>query len=287
MPRERGKIELSLFPFLNILFSLIGVLILYIFVILVMGRASGRASVQAGVVRGRAAARNETRELEAMRKKSQDLEAARQAKGRRLERLESERDQLAQILELRSRQVLSTAAGTSSLGVPIGAPVRKEWRMIKADKETGDNRKTPILVRIDFERFTVYDFDARGELTRKTEYPAIGAPRPSLPNGSDKRVTRSVGRSPESAPEPGPDPRFIAFLDGVKNAQRDRYVLFLVGPDGIEQFRRIMAFCAARYTTLFSQRVPRNPRPAEIFDIGYEPFSSDWLLIRRARDQTR
>src|SRR5947209_6521511 len=102
MARPRGKVELSLFPFLNILFSLIGVLIVYIFVVLVMGRAGGRASVQAGVVRGREAVLVEDRELDAIRKRKADLEERFNRQNQEFRRLQNEQEQLAQLLELRS-----------------------------------------------------------------------------------------------------------------------------------------------------------------------------------------
>jgi hypothetical protein len=284
MARERGKVELSLFPFLNILFSLIGVLILYIFVVLVLGRAGGRASIQAGLVRGRAAARDETRELDAVSKKRMELAAAHERKTRELERLESEKEQLTQLLELRTRQELMPAAGTSTVGVPIGAPVPKEWRMIPADKGSGDNRKTPILVRISAERFTVYDFDAKGALSRTREFPAIGSPQTARPSTPKTRGPKRGGQAAGTGPLPEPDPRFVAFLDGLNRPPRDRYALFLIGPDGIEQFGRIKDFCDQNYPTLASKSLPKNPRPADIFDLGFEPFSNDWLLVRKARN---
>src|SRR4051812_13951175 len=128
MPRTRGKIELSLFPFLNILFSLIGVLILYIFVVLVMGRGNGRASVQAGlhdaglgpgVGGGKARGKGDAgRLLKDMQEKKAGLQEQLDQKTRELQQLHREEEQLAELLDLRKRQGTMPAAGTSTVGVP-------------------------------------------------------------------------------------------------------------------------------------------------------------------------
>jgi hypothetical protein len=291
MAHARGKIELSLFPFLNILFSLIGVLILYIFMILVMGRASGRASVQAGLERGRAAAKVEDRQLDEMKKKQADLESQVDQKNRELQRIRNEQEQLAQLLELRSRQDTMPAAGTGTVGVPIGAPVPKEWRIVRADDGSGDNRKTPVLVEVTADQYIVYDFDTKGGPPRRTLYPAIGSPESAKsdvpkPRAGRPAARRQADRKPETKADPQPDPGLVTFLNGINRERRDKYLLFLIRPEGIEGFYQIGRYIVQNYPTLLSKQT-EGAKPAHFFDFGYEPFSDNWLLVRKAQEPSR
>jgi hypothetical protein len=296
MARHHEKVELSLFPFLNILFSLIGVLILYIFVILVLGRAGGRAKVVQGKHEGLAEVREIEGELEAAKNKAANLTASFDDKTRELQRVQREKEQLAELLELRSRQETMLAAGNETVGVPIGAPVPTEWRLIPADKEAGDNRKRPILVEITADQYIVHDFSAKGP-PQKTAFPAIGSlvaeepavPKPGAPGpGARKPGRRKPGdRKPDENAGPQPDPRLVEFLDGVNRARRDKYLLFLIRPEGIEEFFLISEYCISRYTTLFSEQTPKNAKASDLFDFGFEPFSENWLLVREAADDSR
>jgi hypothetical protein len=289
MARSRGKVELSLFPFLNILFSLIGVLILYIFVILVMGRATGRASVQEGQRRGQAAARAQDRDLEELKKRHAELETTFEKKTRELRDLKLEQDQLEVVLDLRRRQDLMPAAGTGTVGVPIGAPIPKEWQLVPVARKPGELVKEPVLVEVTADQYIAYDFGQDGP-PRKTAYPIIGspgAPEPATPKAGPRPGARKRG---DPKPEPaGPgqaDPRLAEFLDGIHRQRRAKYLLLLVRPEGIDGLRRIVSYIVPKYPTQLSDNV-KDLKPSERFDFGFEPFSDQWLLLRKAKDERR
>src|SRR5271157_2576874 len=155
MARRTSKVELSLFPFLNILFGLIAVLIIHIFFIIqknaVEGGAIGRA--RAGLERagGEEQERLLSVQLQTMRNRMADLDRQRQ-------RAEADLEQRQLLLELRKQQDLIPAAGRGTAGVPIGAPVPKQYRIIPITGGSADNTKRPILVEVCADCYIVYDF---------------------------------------------------------------------------------------------------------------------------------
>jgi hypothetical protein len=264
MARRRTRLELSLFPFLNILFGLIAVLILHIFFIIQMngveGSAIGRVDRLSG---GQAGGEELERRLdERVRTLTDEI-----AKVER-QRLQTEADleQRKLLLELRRHQDLIPASGKGTAGVPIGAPVPAEWRMAPIARGGGDNLKRPILVEVGAESYVVHEFSPKTHKTMK--FPVIPA----------------VPRTKPGVPEPPlqAEPRLKAFLDGINHQRQDRYLLFLIRPEGIDPFRRISRYCRESYPTRLSEKIPKNPSPAQVFDFGYEPFSDQWLLKREA-----
>jgi hypothetical protein len=257
MARRNSRIDLSLFPFLNILFGLIAVLVLHIFFILQMNGAQG------------------TDMLYAIEGGNQDL---RQGLSGRLQQLTQELDDLERqrlqladeverrrlLVNLRRRQDLMPAAGKRGAGVPIGAAVPKKWRLVPA-AGGGDNLKKPILVEVGATHYVVHDFSGNGHQTRRL--PAI----PPLPPGERPAQLRA-------------EPELQAFLDQVDRNRRDQYLLFLIRPDGIASFMSIRLYCNEHYPTL-AKGVPANAAPEERFDLGYEPFSDQWYLGDQARER--
>jgi hypothetical protein len=263
MARRRSKLDLSLFPFLNILFALIAVLILHIFFILQINRVEGGAMLRARIQEARGgdeqAERRLSDSLERMREQVGDLE-------RHVQQAAAELEQRKLLLELRQRQDLIPAAGTGSAGVPIGAPVPKEWRIIPT-VGGNDNLKRPILVEVQADHYVVHRFQGSAHTTERL--PAIPAP--------PKPKAEAAAIPLQAAPE------LKKFLDDVNQKRRDQYLLFLIRPDGIESFDRIETYCTDNYPTPLSEKLPKKRAPADIFDYGYEPYSDQWLLIREAK----
>jgi hypothetical protein len=258
MPRRRTKLELSLFPFLNILFSLIAVLILYIFFIVQKDAVEGSAIGQA---RGgdERLSRQISEHSRRLREQLDDVE-------RQLRQAADVLGQRRLLLELRKSQDTEPAAGRGTSGVPIGAPVPKEWRMLPARE--GDNLKSPVLVVVGAESYVVHDFGGKSHST--TKLPAIPAPPRTKPGDPEP---------PRQA-----DPKLKAFLDGFDRTRRGRsYLLFLIRPEGIGAFDQIKIYCDEHYMTPLSQVArKRKPTPSQTFDYGYEPFSDRWLLVGEA-----
>jgi hypothetical protein len=255
---------LSLFPFLNILFGLIAVLILHIFFII-------QGSVTEGSAKGRAerAGRNPevSQELErGLYERSRTLRDQVAAAERQRRQAEAELEQRRLLLKLRQRQEKMPAAGRGTAGVPIGAPAAAEWRMIPITKGGIDNDKSPILVEVCAEGYVVHEF--RGKTHETKKLPGLPALPPTKPGG----------------PQPSPiaEPKLREFLDSVNSRRRDQYLLFLIRPEGIESFRLIRRYCEEHFPTRLSENLPRNASPSRVFDFGYEPFSDKWLLVGKA-----
>ena len=135
------------------------------------------------------------------------------------------------------------AAGSGTLGEPIGAPAPKRYRILPVTRGQGDLTKTPILVEVGADRYVVHEPEA----DRKAEYPAIE--RGSGPEGS-WRV----------------DPGLLQFLTSINQRRRDAYLLFLIRPDGIGAFEHITDYCDAHYWVRGGQKTPERLRPAESRD---------------------
>ena len=264
MARRRSKLELSLFPFLNILFGLIAVLILHIFFIMQMGNVEGSAIGRAAQL-GRWGEGGEQLEQQLV-DRLRSLEKRRNTAQIQRRQAEAELEQRRLLVELRKSQDLIAAAGKGTTGVPIGAPVRKEWRMIPITSGGGDNLKKPILVEVCADGYVVHHFE-----------------------GNHHRATTLNGMQAIPSTKPGDPPRAFqadaklkVFLDGIDSSKKDRYLLFLIRPEGIESYSRISQYCVEHYPTRLSKNLRKNLSPTQFFDFGYEPFSNQWLLVGEA-----
>jgi len=265
MARRTSKVELSLFPFLNILFGLIAVLIIHIFFIIqknaVEGSAIGRARAGPERAGGEEQERLLSDQLQTMVNRLADLDRQRQ-------RAEADLEQRQLLLELRKQQDLMPAAGRGTAGVPIGAPVPKQYRIIPITGGSADNTKRPILVEVCADCYIVYDFSEK--TPKKTKLPVI-------PN-------RASTKPGEDAPPLEVKPQLKEFLDKVDRAKKDQYLLFLIRPEGIASWELIRDYCIQRYNTRLSPKAkqPRRPSSSQFFDFGYETFSDQWLLLGEA-----
>jgi hypothetical protein len=265
MARRRTKLELSLFPFLNILFGLIAVLILHIFFIIQMsgveGSAIGRARLGGG--------QDGDEELEQrLSERLRNLKEQIHKVDRQRNQAEADLEQRRLLVELRRLQEkdLIPGAGKGTAGVPIGAPAPAKWRMVPITSGGMDNLKEPILVEVTAESYIVHDFSANP--LPKTKLPAIPAP-PRTKTGDREQPLQAK-------------PQLVEFLTNIDRNKSRRYLLFLIHPEGIDSFKRIKQYCNDHYSTPFSEKLPRKPSPFQLFDIGYEPFSDHWLLVGKA-----
>ncbi|CAN5624373.1 hypothetical protein BH23PLA1_BH23PLA1_34110 [soil metagenome] len=246
MARPRSKIELTLFPFLSVLCGLIAVLILHIFVVLETSRAEARKAPRSP----------EARQTTELAKQKQDLTREIQAIQNQLGVLDDEREQLLRVLELRRRQDRIDAAGTGSTGEPIGAPVPKQYRIVPIARGQGDLLKSPVLVEVRADQYIV----SGPEPGQQTSYPTIEF-------------------DPKSERLKSIDPNLQAFLATINHQRRDKYLLFLIQPDGIDAFTNIKKYCDKLFTTRDGEEERRVASPMDYFDYGFEPFSTDWVLL--------
>ncbi len=257
MPRPRTKIELTLFPFMSVLCGLIAVLILMIINILQSGTAD--ASSASGAMLKQSAQRGPSaKEEQELERRKEQLNREIPTKQAKLQELQERLRQLKLVLELRKRQELVEAAGSTTVGEPIGAPVPKRYRMVPT-RGGGDLTKTVVLVEITASKYLVHVGD--GGL--KEEYNAM--------------------KSNPKGPDPKPDRELARFLDSVDQQRRDRYLLLLIHEDGIESYKTLRSYCEASFPVIGSKKLASNPDQAT-FDLGVEPFSNDWLMLGAAEE---
>lgn len=246
MPRSRGRINVDLFPFLSVLCSVIGVMMLMMMFVMSTRvieatppqpatQPPGRPGVEDGVdARTYAELEQEVARLEA------DL-------GERLQR----RDELA-----RSYQELLAALDEkrTQLDVPDLAGPRKPIELdagIPVEvKEDPDHvvDKQPIFVEVRAEGYLVH--------------PAREAFPPVKPGEGDALGTYVAS------------PDLLRFLRSVSRESKDQYLVLLIHPNGTKAFDYLRSYIQSRgYLDN-----PDAARGGEI-ELGWEPFSRDWEII--------
>lgn len=254
MPRQRSKIELNLFPFLSVLCGLIAVLILMIINTLQSGRADA-SSIRGELLKKPAEAGPSAKEERELERRKAQLRTELQTKQARAAELEERIRQYQLTLELRKRQDLVPAAGSTTVGEPIGAPVPKRYRMMPLQEGQADVPKSPILVEVTASQYLVHA-EAGGP---RTPYNAI----PLDP----------------ATKEPRPDRAVVAFLDSVNQNRRSKYLLLLVHEDGVAACDALRAYCRANFPVVGTERADQLSSPLDLFDLGVEPFSNDWVML--------
>lgn len=238
MPRVRTNIELSLLPFLSILCGLIAVLMLYMILILntrvietkTVAAAPPPTPPRPGVENGidEENHRRLTEELDRLTGLVQIRRKEAQDVVRRIE-------ELRELVRTKEDERLAHAVAAGRRGVELGAAI--PVRMTLAGDQRFD--KKPILIEVKAEGYVVHP--------EAVLYPPI--PEPKSP-----RAPRVVDRGLRAA------------LDRVLKKHDHEYLLFLIHPNGIENFRTIRALWNEDYKDV---------------NIGFEPFSPEWLVLAR------
>lgn len=258
MPRTRGKVEVSLFPFLSVLCCMIGVFMLFLVAILstrvidAEGKEVPPPPPPDHV--GKTANDNpESIDADTYRALEQRLieltgqlasrHAERDELGRRLESLRAAID--AKRDELAAGKVLQRRPVELDKPDPVRPVPDPNFRVAKK----------PVYIEVSMEGYLVQP--------DKKQYPPLGKKRV----GKDESYTASR--------------EFKQFLDKVDQSRQQQYLLILVHPNGAEGYRSLRRFLLQEYYN--EEKVQRGlfiytQRKSRI-DVGYEPFSKDWQFV--------
>lgn len=263
MARGRGKVEVSLFPFLSVLCCMIGVFMLFLVIILSTRviEAQDQTRQAAKKARQKAAQGSEkpddgqSIDAETYRALDEQLtELAGQLATKQAEQDElTRRLQALQTLLETKRDELSLAQlageGRRALALDEPDPVRPvpdlRFRVTKK----------PVFVEIQLDGYLVQP--------EKTLYPPLTKKRV----GKEDHFTAS--------------PELRQFLEQVDRDRQEKYLLFLVHPNGIDGYWAMRKYLNQEFQV--KTEIPQGDRILIItksrIDMGVEPFSVDWQFF--------
>lgn len=244
MARRRGKTETSMFPFLSVLCTVIGVMVL--FIVLIMStrvisadkRFRPKKDSPDRASPGLPDALAEGIDERTFRSLEQELEGL----ARRLEQREAQRDVLDKKLA-GLEDLLEFKKTEMFVQVSRKAPPRElaEPEPVAMVPDEGyEVPLHPVFVEVDLEGYTVHP--------EGTKYPAI------VEKKSEGKESQF-----DAVPE------LAAYLKSVDRKKRKDYLVFLIHPNGIEPFQNIRVYLL------------RNHKDVRM---GWEPFSRSWIVAR-------
>jgi hypothetical protein len=250
MARRVSRIEVNLFPFLSVLCSIIGVLMLFILGIL-GSRAigAGAAASPGGVSHPSGGAAQESAldsdDIANLERDLETLQGRLDKQRAELAAAQNTRRQLQALLAFK-RDERQLAAGAGLLyGVDLGAAERVEL----AVRDGMQVFKQPRFIEVSRDGYLVHPDNRR--------FPISDLPR------EDSELP--ANHQPTSA--------FEQLLAEIDAARQREYLLFLIRPDGADAFRRVKTYVLRKYP---------HPEAAGVLsriDLGWEPFSEQWLLV--------
>jgi len=245
--RSNSGADVDMFPFLSVLCALIGVLIL--FILLVVGTrvidAEQHAAPGAGT---QLEARQSAASSEEIRRLQQELEQASaeyDAQSQRVAALEQLKRRLEQILKRKMEQLQLSGGEGIVHGIDLGADEQVEMAPAADFPVT----KSPVFVEVQYDQYVAHPDGAR-YFVNDLPVPDIAYDARGLPSSSA-----------------------IEFFESIAQTRDERYLIFLVRPNGAAAFRRVYQYLTRRY-----------PHPSGVLsniDIGWEPYSQDWVLVSR------
>lgn len=254
MSRRVSRIDVNMFPFLSVLCSIIGVLMLFILIIF-GSRIIGAEPASAPTFTGAEGGDVDDGLSEEERQKLQ-MEIARLAdqwerRQKDLAELLQSRVRLRELLALRREEVRLAEGDGLIYGVDLAPEKDVEMAPIKDTRVV----KKPRFIEVDH---AGYVFSSDGARFGIGELPASDDDLPT-----DHRPDSPIQKRLEQA-----------------DANRDsEYLVFLVRPDGATAFRRMWIYLLRKY------RHSQAPGLLSRIDVGWEPFSEQWLLISRRLDR--
>lgn len=249
MSRQRSNLEFNMFPFLSVLCSLIGVLMLFKLVVMstriVPKKAAGVTAAQAAWEgQGKYLSQQQHDQLSA---KLDRLENSAEVLHHKVAQLTQLRDELRQLVELKTEEMVPVTGDELYVGVDICPEIDVEL----LPRSEHPIPKTPVFIDIQEGAYVVHPQEAR--------YPITELPDEEADVGPDD--------SPESPLE--------KYLEEVYQRRDKEYLVFLIRPSGVEGFRRIRDYVVRKYPH------PRVPALSEI-QFGWEPFSRHWVYVGKA-----
>lgn len=252
MPRRRTNPEISLFPFLSVLCSVIGVLLLFIVLVLSTRviaeeeryeetrdyqrpRGPGMADAVEGGIDQHSFA-----ELEAEAKRLTDLLQQRQEKRDALTR---KMQALEDLIEFRKTEFLIPAIITRPPEFDKPVPVA----IVPDQGYKVDLR--PIFVIVSDEGYVVQP--------SKQTFPVIKAEQIAKAAAAKKGAAPRKG----DAVRPGVDPVLAKYLRNLN--PKKEYLVFLLQPNGVAAFDEMLSYLETKHKDL---------------RVGYEPFARNWVF---------
>ena len=248
MTRRRTKVEVTLFPFLSVLCTVIGVLVLFIVLIL-----STRVVEQDELYRRTEEHRREVsvgsrdaveqgidaatyRELESELNRLKGVLAQRVEERDRLNRKLSGLEDLVEFKK--TQQLLST-------GAPRGRPFAEPEQVVVLAEEGAASGPSdglsvglkPVLIEVTSSGYTVHP--------ERTSFPPI------------EKTSSDTGDQYLPADE------LKTFLRDLDKRKAKEYVVFLIHPNGVEAFANIRIYLLLNHEKL---------------RLGWEPFSPEWIV---------
>jgi len=241
-----------MFPFLSVLCTVIGVLML--FLLLTMSARITEESQRplpdnSSAGGGPSEAPFTEDELKRLRSELAALSAQLSAEHAKLDKLQQQKEELRELLAFKQE----SRGRTSGDGLFVGVELSSEVSVLMKPADNIRTMKRPRFIEVGLSDCFVYP-----EQTRFSVNELPGEERPLTVND----------------PSTTPLERFFAAAD----RRRDReYLVFLVRAGGCEAFSRVRNYLIRRYPH------PRT-RALSRIDMGWEPFAPEWLLAIENRD---
>lgn len=252
MPRRRAKVELTLFPFLNVLSGLIAVLILFMIIILstrAMGTAAaasvGTSAAAAGAVEDGISAEEHDRLMGELDALYPEL-ARRQAELADAVRVEKE---LRRVLARKQDEFVERKDAGGRKDARLGEP--DPINMVPARGH--EVKQTPLYIEVKADGFLVH-----------LRPDAVTFP-PLVSDGTGDAMKLRA------------DPKFKAVLDRVDANRTKQYLILLIHPSGVKAFGDLGRFLRLTYpetVTIDGRKIEKSR-----IDVGFEPFSRDWKYV--------
>ena len=256
MTRRRiSEIETSMFPFLSVLCVVIGILMLFMIVVISTRVIGAEESIVVQPPDPKPPGPDEGEDDDDGPGVPEDQYQALNDEIQRLtEDLAHQQKQYRELQELREQ--LETLIALKRDEIELGIVVDREPRGLglpeKVKVVPDANHKVvkkPILVEVKAEGFVVHP--------EKTEYAAEELQRKDSP--------------------------LQQFIRDVDQTRRKRYLLLLIHPNGVASYESLRKYLLENHNETVKQDIVPGLVWREItksrIDLGYEPFSRDWLLI--------
>jgi len=246
MRRRITSINVNMFPFLSVLCSVIGVLMLFMLSIIstrIVG-AGGHTPVSPAVGRGPGELTDQ--EFRAIQAEVERMSNELSERRRHVARLVDQRDELRRLLELKQKQEESGGDGELLHGVDIAE--RPAYQLIPARGVSTPKR--PRFVEVDFAGYIVHPGEKRFAVSQ-------------LP-GPESEIKRE---GPPTTP-------MEQFLQQAHAERDSEYLIFLIRPDGAPAFDRVKRYLVQKYP----HQDPRSRGALSEVDMGWEPFAEEWLV---------
>jgi hypothetical protein len=237
MPARREKVDVSLFPFLSVLCTVIAVMVMMGIMILNTRVVAQQAykRVQDGVAAYRPGTQNAQSDgVDSRRLRQMEEEVARLN-----DLLKKRKEQLADVTRkfkalqdlIVSKEILLELEPVQGRGQELAAPEP----VVMVPREGPKHHLNPILVEIEENRYVVHP--------SKQPFPAMKL--------GDKDDPERIA----------PNPALREFLKDIDKRRNRDYLVFLVHPGGADAFYGMRVYLLLRHPDL---------------PIGWEPFPKDW-----------